>query len=124
MHKQPSNLRNLSHLLFSQPRFVMDSYIGINVRGGAGASSGECVMTCSMTLALDATLGKQQAEKESLFISHLKGTAPGDVIILDRGYADYGVMAFVLQHHREFVIRLPRRQVGTIRAFWEGSSRD
>jgi hypothetical protein len=36
-------------------------------------------------LALDATLGKQQAEKESLFTSHLSVTRPGDVIVLDRG---------------------------------------
>jgi hypothetical protein len=36
-------------------------------------------------LALDATLGKQQAEKESLFTSHLQVTHPGDVVVLDRG---------------------------------------
>jgi hypothetical protein len=39
-------------------------------------------------VALEATLGKQQAEKESIFTSHLQGMAPGDGIVLDRGYAD------------------------------------
>lgn len=39
-------------------------------------------------VALDARLGKQVAEKESLFTSHLQVTAPGDVLVLDRGYAD------------------------------------
>jgi Transposase DDE domain len=71
-------------------------------------------------VALDATLGKQQAEKESIFTSHLQVTAPGDVIVLDRGYADYGVMAFLLHHQRDFVIRMPRRRAGLIRAFWDG----
>jgi hypothetical protein len=75
-------------------------------------------------LALDATLGKQHAEKESLFTSHLKVTAPGDVIVLDRGYADYGVMAFLVHHQRDFVIRVPRRRAGPIRAFWDGPHRE
>jgi hypothetical protein len=75
-------------------------------------------------LALDATLGKQHAEKESIFTSHLHVTAPGDVIVLDRGYADYGVMAFLLQHQRDFVIRMPRRRAGLIRTFWDGPRRD
>jgi hypothetical protein len=75
-------------------------------------------------LALDATLGKQQAEKESLFAAHLPVTAPGDVIVLDRGYADYGVMAFLLHHRRDFVIRMPRRRAGLIRVFWDGAQQD
>lgn len=75
-------------------------------------------------LALDATLGKQHAEKESIFTSHLHVTAPGDVIVLDRGYADYGVMAFLTHHQRDFVIRMPRRRAGLIRTFWDGPRRD
>ena len=75
-------------------------------------------------LALDTTLGPQQAEKESVFASHLKVTVPGDVIVLGRGYADYGVMAFLLQHQRDFVIRMPRRRAGAIRVFWDGPRRD
>ena len=75
-------------------------------------------------VALDATLGKQVAEKESLFTSHLQVTAPGDVIVLDRGYADYGVMAFLSHHQRDFVLRMPRRRAGLIRAFWDGRQRD
>lgn len=75
-------------------------------------------------VALDATLGKQVAEKESIFASHLQVTAPGDVIVLDRGYADYGVMAFLLHHQRDFVIRLPRRRAGAIRMFWDGPEQE
>jgi hypothetical protein len=75
-------------------------------------------------MALDATLGKQQAEKESIFASHLQVMAPGDVIVLDRGYADYGVIAFLLHHQRDFVVRMPRRRAGAIRAFWDGPEQE
>jgi hypothetical protein len=75
-------------------------------------------------VALDATLGKQVAEKESIFTSHLQVTTPGDVIVLDRGYADYGVMAFLSHHQRDFVLRMPCRRAGLIRAFWDGSQQD
>jgi hypothetical protein len=74
-------------------------------------------------LALDATLGPQQAEKESIFTSHLQVTVPGDVVALDRGYAAYGVMAFLVHQQREFVIRMPQRRAGPIRAFWDGPHR-
>jgi hypothetical protein len=75
-------------------------------------------------MALDATLGKQVAAKESIFTSHFQVMVPGDVIVLDRGYADYGVMAFLLHHQRDFVIRMPRRRAGAIRAFWDGPEQD
>jgi Transposase DDE domain len=75
-------------------------------------------------VALDATLGQQVAEKECIFTSHLQVMAPGDVIVLDRGYADYGVMAFLMHHQRDFVIRMPRRRAGTIRAFWDGPEQE
>jgi hypothetical protein len=75
-------------------------------------------------LALEATLGKQQAEKGSLCTSHLQVTTPGDVRVLDRGYADSGVRAFRVPHPRDFVIRVPRRRAGPIRAVWEGPQRE
>jgi hypothetical protein len=64
------------------------------------------------------------AEKESIFTSHLQVTEPGDVIVWDRGYADYGGRAFLVHHQRDFVIRLPRRRAGPLRAFWDGPHRD
>ncbi len=44
--------------------------------------------------------------------------------MLDRGYADYGVMAFLGQHQRDFVLRMPRRRAGLIRAFWDGARQE
>jgi len=71
-------------------------------------------------VAREATLGQQVAEKESIVTSHLQVTAPGEVIVLDRGYAEYGGMAFLRHHQRDFVSRMPRRRAGAIRAFWDG----
>jgi hypothetical protein len=75
-------------------------------------------------VALDATLGKQVAEKESIFTSHLQVTVPGDVLVLDQGDADYGVMAFLMHQQRDFVIRMPRRRAGAIRVFWDGPEQE
>lgn len=92
--------------------------------GGRVQALGSVCYDLLNDLALDATLGKQHAEKESLFTSHLSVTRPGDVIVLDRGYADYGVMAFLVHHQRDCVIRMPRRRAGPIRMFWDGPHRD
>lgn len=70
-------------------------------------------------IGLSAGLGKKQAEKQFIFECHLGATGAGDVVVLDRGYADYAVMAFLLKHQREFVIRLPRGGFKEVVAFWE-----
>ena len=70
------------------------------------------------------------AEKESLFTSPLQVTAPGDVIVVDRGYADHGVRAFLLHHRCDFVLfttnptlyrpgrRFPRHRRSGFRRAW------
>ncbi|MGE4096499.1 MAG: hypothetical protein AB7G75_37355, partial [Candidatus Binatia bacterium] len=75
-------------------------------------------------VALDATLGKPQAEQESSFAAHLQVTVSGDGAVLDRGYADSGVMAFLIHPQRDFVIRLPRRRAGAIGEFWDGARQE
>jgi hypothetical protein len=69
-------------------------------------------------VALSAGLGKKQAEKHFIFTRHLSATDVGDVVVLDRGYTDYGVMAFLQAHRREFVIRLSRHNFGVVEPFW------
>ena len=69
-------------------------------------------------VALSAGLGKKQAEKPFIFTRHLSATDIGDVVVLDRGYTDYGVMAFLQAHQREFVIRLSRHSFRVVEPFW------
>jgi hypothetical protein len=75
-------------------------------------------------VAISAGLGAKQAEKNFLFTTHLKGTDPGDVFVLDRGYADYTVMAFLICNRREYVIRFPSNGFKKVDQFWESDKQE
>lgn len=70
-------------------------------------------------LALGAKLGPIVAEKQYLFACW-KQTARGDVLVLDRLFADYCVIASAVQTAREVVIRCPQQSFGVVRDFWAG----
>lgn len=67
---------------------------------------------------LSAALGPKQAEKNLLFAQHLAVTQVGDVLVCDRAYADYSVMAMVVARQCHFVIRFPRQSFTAVNAFW------
>ena len=69
-------------------------------------------------LGLSAALGPKQAEKNLLFAHHLDATQAGDVLVCDRAYADYSVMAQLLARQCHFVIRFPRQGFTAVNAFW------
>jgi hypothetical protein len=71
-------------------------------------------------LGLSAALGPKQAEKNLLFGTHLAATQRGDVLVCDRAYADYSVMAMILAWQCHFVIRFPRQSFTAVNAFWTG----
>jgi hypothetical protein len=75
-------------------------------------------------VALSAGVGKKPAEKQFLFTRHLSVTAVGDVMILDRAYADYRVLALLQAHRRDFVLRLPRRSFRAVEPFGPYPERD
>lgn len=69
-------------------------------------------------LGLDAAIGEKQGEKEFIFSDHWLQTEAGDVLIMDRGFADYAVMAFLAKHGREYLIRFPRHSYRAVNEFW------
>jgi hypothetical protein len=73
---------------------------------------------------LNATLDTKRAEKDFLFEQHVDFTKEGDVIVLDRLYADSAVLAFWLGHCRDFVIRFPRGGFKQVQAFWASVDTD
>lgn len=75
-------------------------------------------------IGLRAALSKKQAEKQFIFDQHVAATTVGDVVVLDRGYADYAVMAFLVHHQREFVVRLPRGGFTAVQEFWASGARE
>jgi hypothetical protein len=75
-------------------------------------------------LGLSAGLGPKQAEKHLLFAQHFGATQAGDVLVCDRAYADYSVMAAIVAHQCHFVIRLPRQSFTAVNAFWASPAQD
>jgi Transposase DDE domain len=69
-------------------------------------------------IGLSAALGPKQAEKNLLFGTHLAATQPGDVLVGDRAYADYCVLATLVARGCHFVIRFPRQSFTAVNAFW------
>jgi hypothetical protein len=75
-------------------------------------------------LGLSAALGPKQAEKNLLFATHLAATQRGDVLVCDRAYADYSVMATIMAWQCHFVIRFPRQSFTAVNAFWAASAQE
>lgn len=75
-------------------------------------------------IGLSIAIAKKRAEKDFLFEHHLEKTEPGDVVMLDRVYADYAVMALWAKHERAFVIRMPRAGFGAVTEFWASGERE
>jgi hypothetical protein len=75
-------------------------------------------------VGLSAALGPKQAEKNLLFGTHLAATQPGDVVVGDRAYADYSVLATLVARQCHFVIRFPRQSFTAVKAFWAARAQE
>jgi len=75
-------------------------------------------------LGLSAALGPKQAEKNLLFETHLAVTQRDDVLVCDRAYADYSVMAMLFAWQCHFVIRFPRQSFTAVNAFGAASAQE
>jgi hypothetical protein len=69
-------------------------------------------------LGLASALGPVQAEKTLLFDQRWELTRPGDVLVLDRNFADYSVIAWAVASGRDVIIRCPSQSFGVVNAFW------
>jgi len=69
-------------------------------------------------VGLSAAIGPKPAEKNLLFGTHLAGTQAGDVLVGDRAYADYNVLATIVARQCHFVLRFPRQSFMAVKAFW------
>jgi hypothetical protein len=68
-------------------------------------------------VGLSIAMSKKGPEKQLLF-DQIEHTREGDVVVLDRLYADTGVMTFLDGALRAFVIRCPRGGCAAVKAFW------
>jgi Transposase DDE domain len=69
-------------------------------------------------LGLALSLSKRLGEVHRLIGELWRYTQPDDVLVLDRAYADYSLIAYALAHQRHLVVRLPRRRFNECEAFW------
>jgi hypothetical protein len=74
-------------------------------------------------LGLAASLGPVRGEKGPLFQQLWAATQPGDVLVLDRNFADYELIARAVHDGRHVVIRCPRR-FSAVKAFWDSPAQD
>ena len=86
----------------------------------------ECVQALAGVLydvrndvALAAEIGPLQAEKNLLLGGCWAATRRGDLIIMDRLFADYSVIAYAYQHGRHVLIRCPRNRFKIVQEFWD-----
>ncbi len=75
-------------------------------------------------VALDATLGRADAYEVDLAIGHLAHTGPTDLLVMDRNYPSYRMLAELAQRERHFVIRCSAASFGAARRMLQGEGPD
>jgi len=74
--------------------------------------------------ALGATLGKATAYEVDLAIAHLGHTRCNDLLLMDRNYPSYRMLASVLQNGRDFAVRCSAASHGAARQMLKGEGPD
>ena len=94
-----------------------------NQHAGADCVQALCCVLYDLRndLGLRLHLSARQSETRTLRESLWSATQPGDVLVLDRAYADYGLLAYALAQGRHVVVRLPRGRFAACEAFWHSS---
>ncbi len=75
-------------------------------------------------VALDATLGRADAYEVDLALDHLAHTGPTDLLVMDRNYPSYRMLAELTQRERHFVIRCSAASFGAARRLLRGEGPD
>lgn len=70
-------------------------------------------------IGLGAGFGPLQAEKNFLLNELWSLTRRGDVIVMDRNFADYTVIAYAAKHQRAVLVRCPTQSFGVVNDFWK-----
>ena len=85
----------------------------------------ECVQALSGVLydllndlGLALSLGKRQGETKMLLEQLWPATQANDLLVVDRAYADYKLLAFAQAQGRQVVARLPRDRFSACEWFW------
>ena len=75
-------------------------------------------------IAIDSTLAKADAYEVDLAMAHLKHTQPNDLLVMDRNYPSYLMLAALGHRDRDFVIRCSAVSFGPARKMLKGEGKD
>jgi hypothetical protein len=75
-------------------------------------------------VALDAVLGKARAYEVDLCVAQLAHTRPGDLLLLDRNYPAYRMLAELVRRRREFAARCSAASFAQARRMLKGEGPD
>lgn len=75
-------------------------------------------------VALDARLGRAKDYEVDWAVAHLASTRPGDLILMDRNYPSYRMIAELIHHSRHFVIRCSAASFEQARRMLQGEGPD
>lgn len=75
-------------------------------------------------VSVDAVLAKADAYEVDLAVGHLAHTRPGDLLMMDRNYPSYRMLAELTQRERDFVIRCSAASFAPARRMLKGEGPD
>lgn len=75
-------------------------------------------------VALDAVLGKAKAYEIDLAVGHLAATKPGDLLLMDRNYPSYRMLAETSHSGRDFAVRCSAGSFAEVRRMLKGEGPD
>ncbi len=70
-------------------------------------------------IGLNASLGPVSGEKRPLLEQLWETTIEGDILVLDRNFGDYTIVAWAVNTKRDVIIRCRRRSFSVVEEFWE-----
>jgi hypothetical protein len=75
-------------------------------------------------VALEATLGQAKAYEADLAVAHLARARPGDLLVMDRNYASYRMLAELVLNGCDFVVRCSAASFAQARRMLAGEGPD
>ena len=95
-----------------------------DVQGEHPYALGSVLFDVLNRVSIDATLAQANAYEVDLAITHLAHTLSDDLLVMDRNYPSYRMLATCVQRERDFAIRCSAASFGVARRMLKGEGAD
>jgi hypothetical protein len=75
-------------------------------------------------IGLQASLGPVSGEKRPLLEQLWEATSESDILVLDRNFGDYSIVAWAVLTNRDVIIRCRRQSFSVVEEFWQSDKRE